>query len=220
MILVTGSHGFVGKNLMEQLTDAREYNRNDVLDLSGIDVVIHLACDADSRNSNKHIFSSINDNTGVFSRVLDEAVKQKVRRFIYVSSVEAETEHNIYATCKSMNEKILKLASKEYGFEYVIIRPSNLYGPYMDLKNTNRNVIGNFMRSLKEKKQMDIYNGSEDKEYKFTYIKTLVDYVILSLEYYTNETCIVQPKSSITINDLSTFLEGITTTWDWVKEQE
>jgi nucleoside-diphosphate-sugar epimerase len=213
---ITGSKGFVGKNLVERLKKNHklfEFNRGDELDLYGIDTVIHLACDADSRNSNTHIEKSIEDNIGIFSQVLAESIRNKVKRFIYVSSIEAETEHNVYAICKSTCEKILRIS----GMEYVIVRPCNLYGPYMDLKDTQRNVVANFLQAIKEKKKLPIMNN---KPYPFTYVKVLIDNLELSLTDNTNQTIRVGSLLNIPIYDLANLLEGITTTWDWVKKQK
>jgi dTDP-D-glucose 4,6-dehydratase len=187
MILITGSKGFVGKNLMERLKPNYkiwEFNRGDLLNLENIGTVIHLACNADSRNSNRSIEKSVEDNTGIFAKVLEEATNRNVRRFIYVSSIEAETEHNVYAICKATNEKILKVVAKEYGIEYVIIRPCNLYGPYMDLSDTNRNVVANFMRSIKEGKPMNVIGN---KSYPFTYVKSLIDRGVVDSICGTND---------------------------------
>lgn len=218
MICITGSKGFIGRNLRERLPNARQYNRNDTLNLQGIDTVIHLACDADSRNSNTHILQSITDNIGIFSQVLDEAIQQKVKRFIYISSIEAETEHNVYAIGKATNEKILRIAAKEYGFEYVIIRPCNAYGKYMDLKDTKRNVVANFLQAIKKKQPLPIING--ERMYPFTHVRVLVDNIVDSLTKNTNETIRVGSTTYLSIYDIACLLEGITETWDWVKKQK
>jgi nucleoside-diphosphate-sugar epimerase len=217
MILITGSKGFVGKNLIERLKPNHkiwEFNRGDDLNLTDIETVIHLACDADSRKSNRSVEKSVEDNTGIFSKVLEESTNRNVRRFIYVSSVEAETEHNVYAICKATNEKILKVVAKEYGIEYVIIRPCNLYGPYMDMSDTNRNVVANFMRSIKEGKPMNVMGN---KSYPFTYVKSLIDTIEESLTQYAGQTITVGSGLYISIPQLANLLQGITTTWDWVK---
>ena len=217
-VAVTGSRGFVGKNLMEGLKDYNvfEFNRDDELDFEFIHTVIHLACDADSRNSTRSFPFSVENNTGIFTDVLAEAVKQKVKRFIYVSSIEAETEHTIYAVCKATNEKILRLVAEEQGMEYVIIRPCNLYGKYMDLDDPRRNVVANFLKAIKENKKLPITNG--DKAYPFTYVQVLIDNIVSSLTENTNMTIRVGSTLYISIYDLAMLLEGITTTWDWVKQ--
>lgn len=212
---IVGSHGFIGRNLVERLKKNHtlfEFNRGDELDLYGIDTVIHLACDADSRNSNAHLPQSVEDNIGIFSMVLAEAIRRKVKRFIYISSIEVETEHNVYAICKSACEKILRVS----GIPYVIIRPCNLYGKYMDLNDPNRNVIANFLKAIKEKKRLPIMDGN--KAYPFTYVQVLIDNLELSLTENTNQTIRVGSTLMIPIYDLAMLLEGITTTWDWVKK--
>ena len=216
-LAIVGHKGFVGKNLIERLVNKhplRGFGREDTLNFYNVDCVIHLACDADSRNSNTHIESAVENNIGIFSKVLAEAIRKNVKRFIYVSSIEAETEHNVYAICKSACEKILRVS----GMEYVIVRPCNLYGPYMDLKDKHRNVIANFMRCLRDKEPMEII-GDGFTFYQFTYIKTLIDELEKALTEYTHQTITVGNGPLISINELTQLLEGITTTWDWVKKQ-
>jgi nucleoside-diphosphate-sugar epimerase len=215
MIACTGSRGFLGKNLLDRLKNVKEFNRGDELLLDGVDTVIHLACDADSRNSNKNLPNSVHDNTGVFVDVLAEALHCGVKRFIYISSIEAEDEKNVYGICKRANEKILQVS----GIPYVIIRPCNLYGKYMDLHDEKRNVVANFMRSLKEHKPLNII-GDGSKSYPFTFVKPVVDTIIESLTQYTNQTLTVGSSLYISINQLANLLEGITTTWDWVKKEK
>lgn len=214
---ITGSKGFVGKNLVNRLKKNHkiyEFNRNECLNFYDLDVVIHLACDGDSRNSNDNLPNSVDDNIGIFSMVLAEAQQRNVKRFIYISSIEAVTEHNVYAICKSACEKILRIS----GIPYVIIRPCNLYGPYMDLYNENRNVIANFLKRIKNKELLNIQESG--KRYSFTYIKVLINFLEDALTKYTNETITVGTTLAITISELATFLDGITTTWDWVKKQK
>lgn len=216
-ILVTGSKGFVGKNLMERLKDreVRTFNRNDLLSCENIDVVIHLAAFTHSRRSDEKIFDAVQGNIGLFVRVLEEAVKQKVRRFIYVSSIEAEEGKNIYAISKRTCEQILERISEVSGMEYVILRPCNLYGPHMDLSDPTRNVIANFLKAIKEKKRLPIQNG--ESSYPFTYVGVLIDAIIDSLEHNTNQTVRIGSNHYISLYDMASYLEGITKTWDWMK---
>ena len=215
MIAVTGSRGFLGRNLLDRLKNVKEFNRGDELQFDDIDIVIHLACDADSRNSNANLPFSVYDNTGIFSDVLAEAIHKRVKRFIYVSSIEAEDEKNVYGICKRANEKILQVS----GIPYVIIRPCNLYGKYMNLKNTHRDVMANFMRAIKKGEEMKVI-GTGEKKYPFTFVESVVDTIVESLFLYTNETVTVGSSLYISINELTHLLKGITTTWDWVKKQK
>ena len=138
-----------------------------------------------------------------------------MKRFIYVSSIEAEDEKNVYGICKRANEKILQVS----GIPYVIIRPCNLYGKYMNLKNPHRNVMANFMRALKKGEEMKVI-GTGEKKYPFTFVESVVDTIVESLFLYTNQTVTVGSSLYISINELTHLLKGITTTWDWVKKQK
>lgn len=218
-IAVVGSHGFVGRNLMERLTDHKvfEFNRDDYLDFEYVHTVIHLACDPDSRHSNKKFPRSVEDNIGIFTKSLSEAVDRNVKRFIYISSTEAPKEDTIYAIGKLTCEKMLKIVAKEHGMEYVIIRPANLYGKYMDLSDIGRNVVANFMRCIRDGKELPIQDNG--RAYPFTHVKALTDFIQRSLIEFTNETYEVSNDLSIPIPQLANLLEGITDTWDWVKKQ-
>lgn len=217
-IAVVGSHGFVGRNLMEQLTEHKvfEFNRDDYLDFEYVHTVIHLACDPDSRNSNKKFPRSVDDNIGIFTKSLSEAVDRNVKRFIYISSIEAPKENNIYSIGKMTCEKILKVVAQEHGMEYVIIRPANLYGKYMDMKDTGRNVVANFMRCIRDGKELPIQDNG--RAYPFTHVDRLVTSIVSALNY-SNVSIEVSEDLYITIPQLARLLEGITDTWDWVKKQ-
>lgn len=221
-IACTGSKGFVGTNLVERLLmhyQIHEFNRGSKLSFKDIDCVVHLACDADSRASNDHLLKAVEDNTGIFTRVLEEAIFKNVKRFIYISSVEAETEHNVYAICKATNERLLRVMANKYDFQYVIIRPCNLYGPHMNLEDTNRNVIANFLNCIHTGKEMKIV-GDPTIEKPFTYISKLIDLIEESLYTNTDQTLTVGSNFYIPIQYLPDLLEGVTKTWDWVKDQK
>lgn len=217
-IAVVGSHGFVGRNLMERLTEHKvfEFNRDDYLDFEYVNTVIHLACDPDSRNSNKKFPRSVDDNIGIFTKSLSEAVDRNVKRFIYISSIEAPKENNIYSIGKMTCEKILKQVAQEHGMEYVIIRPANLYGKYMDLSDTGRNVVANFLRCIRDGKELPIQDNG--RAYPFTHVDRLVTSIVSALNY-SNVVLEVSEDLYITIPQLANLLEGITETWDWVKKQ-
>lgn len=222
MIAITGVNGFVGKNLVEQLQGKykiKGFTRKDKLNFTGVDVLFHLACRSEARQSNEHVYEYTDGNIGIFTKVLDQAIKDKVKRFIYVSSIQAETEENVYAINKRACEKILQLVAPLHNMEYIILRPANLYGKYMDMKNANRNVVANFLKAIKEKKELPLL-GDITKQYNFLYIGDAME----TFELCINDrdvgkifTLISSP--SISVVELATLLSSITITWDWVKEQ-
>lgn len=181
-LFVTGATGFVGQHLVKKLDQnnfkikilSRSLNLNyetvvcdlesqlipkDSLD--GIDTIFHLAGvahDSGKSSKNDNHYHSINVDASINLARL--AVKSKVKRFIYVSSVKAggKTNTNHCLTEKNQSEpegiygetkrnaeiKLLDIGLKS-DMHVSIIRPSLIYGP---------NVKGN----LKQMKQ-GIENG-------------------------------------------------------------
>lgn len=215
-ILVTGASGFVGTNLVNKLSETHNvwgWNGEGELNCN-VDVIIHLACDGDSRNSNKNFKKHTENNLVLFCKVLDEAMKNKVKRFIYISSVEAEKELNVYAIEKRANEKILECICNEY----VIIRPHTLFGEHMNLNDKNRNVIANFIKKTIAGEEVEII-GDVNATRQFTYIEDLIKVIEKSLTENTNQTITVTSGIETSIKDLDYMIKNLYKTIKWVEEQ-
>ncbi len=164
--LVTGATGFIGLKLIKSLEDCgysiRILSRNNNLDydtaicdlqnetipesaLDSVDVIFHLAGhahDLASDSIQEKIYYDV--NLGGTVKLIKIAVKKKVRKFIYVSSVKAggipgfgvcasENDQGepegIYGKTKREAElKLLKIGEESNIF-LSIIRPSLVYGP-------------------------------------------------------------------------------------------
>ena len=164
-ILITGGTGFVGERLINKLRSTghqlRVISRNpipgietvvvDLMEasipseaLSGVDTVFHLAGIAhDFREAAKmrNIYYAINVDSTI--QLAELAIQNKVKRFIFVSSVKAggssitghcmtEEEQGepegIYGKTKREAElKLLKVAGNH--MHVSIVRPSLVYGP-------------------------------------------------------------------------------------------
>jgi UDP-glucose 4-epimerase len=205
---VTGASGFVGKNLVNRLSES--HNVSDIGD-----VVIHLACDGDSRGSNERIVEHTKNNIGIFTEILEQSIKEGVKRFIYISSSGVTWEKTVYAVEKLACEEILKLMAQKHGFEYVIIRPHNLFGEHMNLKDKNRNVIANFIKKRLAGEQVEII-GDVKATRQFTYIGDLVNAIEKSLTENTNQTITVTSGIETSIEDLDYMITNLVKTIKWV----
>ena len=162
-IFVTGATGFIGKRLLKAIgSNVRVMSRvkqtnyetivcdliSDLIPdnaLEGIETVFHLAgYSHDLRDATKiqNLYQKVNVDATI--RLARLAVKSKVKRFIFVSSVKAgevsafgkgkseKKQRNlggIYGKTKREAElKLLKIG-KESGMHVSIIRPSLVYGP-------------------------------------------------------------------------------------------
>ncbi|OOE40900.1 UDP-glucose 4-epimerase [Salinivibrio kushneri] len=164
--LITGGSGFIGKHFLKNIdgyvcvvrgSDKKlcsdtftVHSINGDTDWSGafdgIDVVVHLAGRAHSKNEGES--ESLEEyrevNTHGTTNLARQAAKAGVKRFIFVSSIgvngpsttnepfnlgmKAEPQ-NPYARSKYEAELGLKKIADETGLEVIIVRPTLVYGP-------------------------------------------------------------------------------------------
>ncbi len=78
-----------------------------------------------------------------------------------------------YAVAKASMESITRINSKVFGFDYVIIRPHNVFGPRQNIADPYRNVLGIFINRLLAGKHFFIY-GDGLQTRAFSYITDIV----------------------------------------------
>ncbi len=151
------------------------------------DVVYHLAANA---AENKAQFSPVDvtsRNFGAFINVLTSFIRHKGKRFVFFSSIASygalqtpfkETDRpepeDLYGISKYSSEMVLHVMSKVYGFEYVIVRPHNVYGEKQNMKDPYRNVVSLWLRAVQTEEPINIYGDGEQKR-QFTYINDLIE---------------------------------------------
>lgn len=135
-VLVTGSNGFIGKNLRVHLSERKEievvtFSRDDDLDslvskLDGVDFVFHLA--GVNRPINVEEFTLGNAN---LTSSLCQAIDQTRRKIpvVYTSSVQAELD-SPYGQSKLAAEKILMNFSAQGGSPVYLFRLANVFGKW------------------------------------------------------------------------------------------
>lgn len=169
-VLVTGADGFVGKAMCGFLCDAgcevhglirsgdgsgrlssvQYHMYRDVCDqeayrpvMTGIDGVVHLAARVHRMNeaSKDPLAEYRRVNVDGARAVAEAAIRAGVRRFVYVSSIKAESPaiEDAYGLSKREAETELARLVSESEMELVIFRPCLVYGP---------EVKANFLRLL------------------------------------------------------------------------
>lgn len=141
---------FTNKYILEQKNVhlvTMEFNTESDFDsvLKGMDTLYHLVSTVTPTNSNQHISNDLTSNVIFTSLLLEAAVRQKVKKVVFVSSggtvYGLETNCplcentptnpiNSYGIQKVTIEKLLYLYKYMYGLDYRIIRLANPYGPY------------------------------------------------------------------------------------------
>jgi UDP-glucose 4-epimerase len=215
-ILVTGSAGFIGSHLVDELIkrghqvvgvddlsggyfknvnskskfiklDVRDFKRLDkLIKKEKIEIIFHLAAYAAEGQS---VFSpiEINDiNLTSINNLLVSAVNHNIKRFVFTSSMAVYGEQSTpfnenilrkptdpYGCAKAYCERMIEIFAKTYGFEYVILRPHNVYGPRQNIADPFRNVLGIWINRILRNKPPYIYGNGEQKR-AFSYIEDVI----------------------------------------------
>lgn len=204
LIGITGTNGFVGSHLYENLKNfhdceifnKQKYNLFDIVSMENFvkdkDFIIHLA--GANRASNNEL---IKVNTLGTLNLLEaiEKYSNVNTKIIFASSLQVygftdECNHlnenivtnpnNIYGLSKMFAEEILKRYSIDNGINSLILRISNIYG--MGCRPYYNSVIATFMDLIK-KKQKIIINGDGEQARDFIYIYDVINAFSKALDY-------------------------------------
>lgn len=138
---MTGSHGFVGTNLIEALSGQHEVIRWDARsedELPDCDAVIHLAGkahdvtlrQAQGPNRNRKEEEYYEVNTELTKKIFDAFLRSEAKKLIFFSSIKAKDNDTPYARSKKAAEDyILNTNFTKYTNKIVyILRPCMIHG--------------------------------------------------------------------------------------------
>ncbi len=181
------------------------------------ELLYHLAADATEGRSQFTPISATERNLMAYMYTLVPAIKHGLKKVVLTSSMSVygaqkppfsedmkPMPEDVYAVAKTAMEETTQILSKVHGFEWVIIRPHNVYGPKQNLADPYRNVVGIFINCLLHNRHFYIYGDGEQKR-AFTYIDDFTPYcVIAGLTDKANREIInIGPREEYTINELS-----------------
>ena len=114
-----------------------------------------------------------------------------------------------YGFIKLILEKYMVLLSHHYGLKYLVIRPSNPYGPRQDFTQ-NQGVISIFLYKMLKGEPLEIWgDGSAVKD--FIYIRDLASGITGLIDQdFDNEVYNISSGTGISINNLIELLVSIT----------
>jgi UDP-glucose 4-epimerase len=154
--------------------------------LSGIDVVFHLISTTVPETSNQDPIFDIESNLVDTVRLMQLLRDNGVRRLVYLSSggtvygipetLPIPEEHPLRPICsygivKVAVENYLHMFQQLYGFDYVVLRPSNPYGARQGHYGV-QGVIGTFLNKTLKGEELDIW-GDGGLVRDFIYVKDL-----------------------------------------------
>lgn len=194
-IILTGHKGLIGIKLLDRLKK-EEYNVNytidsrsgfNILNLNSlkinneeINLFIHTAAFCKIAESIEEPFLVFENNIRGTFEVLEFCRKNKIKKIMFFSSSRVSSkEENPYTVSKKFGELLCEAYNQCYGIEYVIVRPSTVYGTGFHDK-TSRLITEWIERALKHK-TLYIY-GNKYKTLDFTYIDDFIDGVVLLIK--------------------------------------
>ena len=183
-ILITGSDGFIGKNLKIALRrksdvvllEYRSTSSEEELEtaLSKVDIIYHLA--GVNRTTNNEDFINVNWKlTQKICDYLSELDKKPI--IIFTSSAQA-TLDNPYGQSKLMAEKVLKKFSSKFNSSLFIYRLPGVFGKWC--RPDYNSVVATFCSNIA--RSMPITISDSEKEIKLVYIDDVVKAFLNVLE--------------------------------------
>ncbi len=223
-ILVIGGSGFLGSHVVDQLVknnyevinyDLRKStyapssvkqvigDLNDVnllnKSIRGVDIVYHFAALSDLNDSVNKPSETVQTNIMGTVNILEQSKINKVKRFIYASTVYVNSKEGSFYKCsKQAAELYIKEYFREYGLEYTILRYGSLYGPRSDERNGLYNIV---KRAINEK--ILLYEGNKDAMREFIHVEDAAKSSVEILDKnYVNNNVILTGLESFKVADL------------------
>ncbi len=112
-------------------------------------------------------------------RVLEFCRKNDIKKIVYFSTSRTlSKEKNPYTAGKVYGEELCKAYKDCYGIDYIIIRPSTVYGPFLD---KTKRLIHIFITAALLNKDLMIYGDPGTKTLDFTHIDDFIEGVMLTI---------------------------------------
>ncbi|KLE04664.1 hypothetical protein AF78_07995 [Aliarcobacter butzleri L353] len=196
-ILVTGSKGFIGKNLLKKLEiknfNILEFNRNDSLKnledkIIKSDFIIHLAGEV-RPNSSDDDFK--NSNMLLTKNIVDILYKcDKKIPILMASTIHAKFLKNEYGKTKREAEVLIEKYSKEKDINCTIYRLPHVFGE--GCKPNYNSVISTWIYNSIN--NLDINCFDRTIEMHYVYVQDIVDEFISIIKNQISNEIYIEPK--------------------------
>jgi len=192
------TYGVIEREDLDRLCQWRQRNWKRVRKISGNvlmsldrvwlrkqDIVIHLASYPRAKIVNDHPEMGVENIVVGTTGMLQDCVEYGVKRFVYVSSsmiygnfADGTKEDfkanpiNIYGEAKLTGERLTQQFNRATGLEYVIARPSGVYGAG-DIPDR---VLSKFFAAAMNNRDINVHNANNRVD--FTYVEDTADGII------------------------------------------
>lgn len=177
------------------------------------DAILHIAGQSSGEISFEDPVYDINSNTVSTLRLLQYAVKNNCKRFIYASTMsvygqqgnkvcfseeDATNPLSFYAVGKLASENYLKIYARNYGIDFTILRYFNIYGPGQNLNNLKQGMISIYLKQIIDPTFDAIgIKGSPDRFRDFIFIDDVVKITIAFIHQQNTSNQIINVGTGI-----------------------
>lgn len=216
-ILITGSHGFVGSNLVNALDEhklflwdrkiGKSLKKISKRDLEDIDVVVHLAADISVPNSWQDPVGYFENNAQNTAKLSYLAYIGGVKKFIFASSSSVYADPlSPYGASKLAAEHILD--SYKDRMKIHRLRFFNIYGP-----GQNREFPGVITKLIHASKNRQLFqiNGDGEQTRDYTYVKDVVTVIknLIENDYTLDDPIDIAPGEPVSLKELTKIIKNL-----------
>jgi UDP-2-acetamido-2,6-beta-L-arabino-hexul-4-ose reductase len=211
-VLVTGAHGFIGKNLVVRMGELSRFavttfvRGDDVATLprllSEVDAVIHLA--GENRPEQDSAFADV--NAGLTSTLCD-AIQAANRKIPLVLASSTQAERNTpYGRSKLAAEEAVRQLASSSGTPVVIFRLPGVFGKWC--KPNYNSVVATFCHNIARNLSIEVHEHAGIL--RLVYVDDVVAALIGALDAPVSGVTLgaVAPEYTITLADLATQIEA------------
>lgn len=198
-VAITGSKGFIAKNLIYRLKFEKNVKINEVNrstsheDLEKIikeaQIIYHFA-GVNRPSSNKNF---ILDNIDLTKKICDIIIKNKLRKILIFSSSTQVFKKTDYGKSKKKCEEILLDLKKKNNSKILIMRLPNIFGKWC--KPNYNSVVSTFCYNIARNKKVKLF--SSNSKIKLLYIDDLID-ILLNFKFLKESKTNIKDKFKFT----------------------
>jgi len=205
-VVVIGGAGFMGSHAADELSkqgyDVTIFDQcespwvnkdqksiiGDIMDREAVQAAVkgsryiyHYAGIADISEASVSPYDTINSNVMGTTIALEAAVKEKVERFVYASSMYVYSPYgSFYRASKQAAETVIEAYNQKFKLDYTLLRYGSLYGP----RAQNWNGLKRFLSQIVKEGRLDYFGtGKERREYIHVFDAARLSVDILDVEH-------------------------------------
>lgn len=227
-VLVTGSHGLIGTELVNLLREAgakvRCADKKIGRDISRYSNCLQLTEDVDfvfncfgikgsARMTEQRPYDFMAPMLQCDTNIINASIENKVKRFLYVSSIALiNFQTDKYpATAKATAELLIEAYKKQHpeGTQFCIARPASVYGKNDNFTNQDAMVIPSLVRKFVQDPIPEVW-GLGEEERDFIYAEDCARALMLIMEKMPNEPIAVASGETHQIKEIVQILSDLT----------